>query len=73
MSAADLDALMEALIQAVLDAGLDAGLGITEGRVATVGPPPYRRLDCDGRALAYMRIRARAGAVRIDLGGAVAH
>lgn len=46
-----------------------SGLGITEGKVMTAGPPPYRRLDCDGRALAYVRRRARKGAVRIDVSG----
>jgi hypothetical protein len=34
-----------------------------------VGPPPYRRLDCDGRALAYVRARPRKHAVRIDISG----
>ena len=34
-------------------------LGISEGTVMTPGPPPYRRLDCGGRALAYIRERPR--------------
>ena len=41
--------------------------GICEGKVMTVGPPPYRRLDCDSRALAYIRSRPRKRAVRIDI------
>ena len=43
--------------------------GVTEGRVMTVGPPPYRRLDCNGRALAYVRVRRRQGIVRVDVSG----
>ena len=42
---------------------------ILEGRVMTVGPPPYRRLDCDGRALAYIRQRPKKRAVRVDVSG----
>ncbi|MBX2810410.1 MAG: hypothetical protein KTR25_01310 [Myxococcales bacterium] len=42
---------------------------ITEGQVMTVGPPPYRRLDCDGRALAYIRSRPRKVSVRVDVSG----
>lgn len=42
---------------------------LEEGRVMTVGPPPYRRLDCDGRALAYLRARPRRVAVRLDISG----
>ncbi|MCC7383669.1 MAG: hypothetical protein IT384_17645 [Deltaproteobacteria bacterium] len=42
---------------------------VREGTVMTVGPPPYRRLDCDGRALAYVRTRPRKRAVRIDVSG----
>lgn len=44
-------------------------LGITEGTVLCTGPAPYRRLDCDGRALAYIRSRPRKRAVRIDVTG----
>ena len=42
---------------------------LQEGTVMTVGPLPYRRLDCDGRALAYVRTRPRKRAVRIDVSG----
>ncbi len=42
---------------------------ISEGKVMTLGPPPYRRLDCDGRALAYVRVRPRKRAVRVELSG----
>jgi hypothetical protein len=44
-------------------------LSIREGVVLCMGPSPYRRLDCDGRALAYIRTRPRKGAVRIDISG----
>ncbi len=43
--------------------------GVREGTVMTVGPAPYRRLDADGRALAYVRVRPRKQAVRIDISG----
>ncbi len=42
---------------------------ITEGTVMSIGPAPYRRLDCDGLALAYIRPRPRRSAVRIDVSG----
>ncbi len=43
--------------------------GAREGTVMSPGPKPYRRIDCDGRALAYVRSRPRKGAVRIDVSG----
>src|SRR5688572_6542639 len=42
---------------------------IREGEVMTLGPAPYRRLDCDRRALAYVRPRPRKGFVRVDVSG----
>lgn len=30
---------------------------------------PYRRIDCDGRALAFVRRLRRSGLVRIDVSG----
>ena len=60
------DALAEELIRAVLAAA--PGL-IREGTVMTPGPPPYRRLDCRGRALAYVRSRPRKRGVRVDISG----
>ncbi|MFO0724620.1 MAG: hypothetical protein U1E65_12610 [Myxococcota bacterium] len=44
-------------------------MAISEGKVMTVGPAPYRRLDCDGRALAYVRTRPRKNAIRVDISG----
>jgi hypothetical protein len=43
--------------------------GVREGLVMTVGPAPYRRLDCDGRALAYVRTRPKKRMVRVDISG----
>jgi hypothetical protein len=42
---------------------------IREGAVTTTGPSPYRRLDCDGRALAYIRVRPKKRGVRVDVSG----
>lgn len=42
---------------------------VREGVVMTTGPAPYRRIDCDGRALAYIRVRPRKRAIRIDVSG----
>jgi hypothetical protein len=42
---------------------------ISEGVVMTTGPLPYRRLDCDRRALAYIRARPRKRIVRVDVSG----
>lgn len=47
----------------------DAELGIREGKVMTSGEAPYRRLDCDGRAIAYLRSRPKKRAVRVDVTG----
>ena len=60
-----LDRLADQLIERILD----SQPSIREGRVMTVGPPPYRRLDCDARALAYIRSRPRKVAVRVDISG----
>src|SRR5205085_5175793 len=58
--------LENALIQELTEA---ATLGVREGIVMTIGPRPYRRLDCDGCALAYVRTRPRKNAVRVDISG----
>ncbi len=60
-----LDAMLGELIQALLDAELD----IREGKVMTEREAAYRRLDCDQRALAYLRARPKKRAVRIDVTG----
>ncbi len=61
----DLEKLASQLIALVVD---HVG-GVREGTVMTVGPAPYRRLDADGRALAYVRVRPRKRAVRVDVSG----
>lgn len=57
--------LTSELIRALLEADLD----IQEGKVMTEGDAAYRRLDCDQRALAYLRARPKKKAVRIDVSG----
>lgn len=43
---------------------------VSEGEVVTIaGPPSYRRLDCRGRAIAYVRVRPKKRLVRVDLTG----
>lgn len=61
-----LNRLVGELIRAVLEVGVS---GLYEGDVMCSGPAPYRRLDCDGRALAYIRARPRKKAVRVDITG----
>ena len=62
----ELDAIVDKLIR---EASRLGGGDIREGLVMTPGPPPYRRLDCGPRALAYIRSRPRKGAVRVDVSG----
>ena len=61
--------LLDKLANELINRIIQAQPTIREGEVMTVGPPPYRRLDCDGRALAYIRSRPRKIAVRIDISG----
>lgn len=49
-----------------LERSSDAVEGIVS---ASSGPPIYRRVDCDGRALAYIRARPRKKLVRVDVSG----
>lgn len=60
-----LDQLADRLIQDILSALPE----VREGHVMTIGPPAYRRLDCDGRALAYLRSRPRRLGVRVEISG----
>ena len=62
---AELDELRERLITALIS-GCNS---LSEGTVMTMGPPPYRRIDCSGRAVAYIRSRPRKRAVRADISG----
>lgn len=58
----ELETLACSLINGISGEGV-----VREGTVMTIGPAPYRRLDCDGRALAYVRTRPRKRAVRVDV------
>jgi len=60
------DQLIDLIIQALLHLVPEA----REGRVRGRRPARYRRADCDGRALAFLRPRsAKGGGVRVDLSG----
>ncbi len=66
----DPKAVLQRLANELVNAALEAGVpGLEEGTVLSSGPAPYRRLDCDGRALAYIRVRPRKRAVRVDVTG----
>jgi len=60
---------LEPIAQRLVACLVEARVGIKEGEVMTPGPPPYRRLDCDARALCYVRVRPKKRGVRIDLSG----
>lgn len=60
-----LDLISASLIRRLVALNPDIG----EGVVRTVGPPPYRRLDCRKRALVYIRARPKKRLVRVDLTG----
>lgn len=63
----DKDPLGDALATALIEAMAGLGPGIEEGRVRG-RTARYRRLDCDGRALAYLRVRRRPPVgLRVDL------
>jgi hypothetical protein len=64
----DEDGRLESLADAIMVEACRSG-SIREGIVMSVGPTPYRRLDCDGRALAYVRTRPKKDAVRVDVPG----
>jgi hypothetical protein len=59
-----LERLAAALIAAALAGSIP---GAREGRVQASGRAPYRRIDCDGRALALVRVRPARCAVRVDV------
>lgn len=61
----DLRALAEELVQRTI--ALEPLL-VSEGRVMTpIDPAPYRRLDAQFRALAYVRVREKKRCVRVDI------
>ncbi|MEE2902246.1 MAG: hypothetical protein VYC39_07945 [Myxococcota bacterium] len=61
----DLEELRTQLIGKLLESSTE----LSEGTVMTMGPAPYRRIDCNGRAVAYIRTRPRKQAVRVDISG----
>lgn len=68
----DLDeirAVLNPLSDDLVDALCQSSLGVWEGKVMSPGRPPYRRLDCDARALCYIRVRPKKRAVRVDVSG----
>ncbi len=66
MRRTELDNLIDGLITEITCELPD----VIEGQVeSAAGPPSYRRIDCDGRALAYLRARPRKRCVRVDITG----
>jgi hypothetical protein len=64
------DGFLAALAEQLIQALVSRELGIHEGVVMSLaGVAPYRRLDCDGRALCYVRCRPQKRAVRVDISG----
>lgn len=61
---------LERLVEAFVIALIGTELGISEGQVRSQrDPAPYRRFDCDRRALLYLRVRPKKDLLRIDLAG----
>ncbi len=60
---------LETIVSELIGRAMTCAEGVREGTVMTAGPAPYRRIDCDGRALAYVRARPRKGFVRVDISG----
>lgn len=69
MTPEELQQHLAKLQETIISNVLDAEHGVGEGKVMTDGAAPYRRLDCDGKALAYVRCRPKKKAVRIDVTG----
>lgn len=60
---------LTALADLLIDRAFNGPHNIVEGVVTTMSRRPYRRLDCDDRALAYIRVRPRRGHIRVDITG----
>jgi hypothetical protein len=70
MKRTEREALLLVLADRLIISLVSSSLGIREGAVMSLaGSPPYRRLDCDGKALCYIRCRPMKRAVRVDLSG----
>ena len=64
------DGFLAILAEKLIAEVVASELGIREGIVMSLaGVAPYRRLDCDGKALCYVRCRPQKRAVRIDVSG----
>lgn len=64
----EIDRSLSSLAAALIVEATSRG-AVREGVVTGTGPRPYRRLDCDGRALAYIRERPKKRGVRVDVSG----
>lgn len=70
MNKRELDARLSAIEEEVIRQVVSHAPGVREGKVMSLaGVAPYRRLDCDGKALCYIRRRPQKRAVRIDVSG----
>lgn len=68
MQAIEKNEALRRIENSIIDGLTHLNIGITEGAVRSV-VPPYRRLDCDLRALAYIRVRSKLNHVRVDVSG----
>jgi hypothetical protein len=62
----ELDNLINSLVEEIKRALPDAMEGEVDSKA---GVPSYRRIDCDGRALLYLRARPRIKCIRVDITG----
>ncbi len=62
----ELDNLINSLIESMKLELPDVMEGEVDGKA---GVPSYRRIDCDGRALTYLRARPRMKCIRVDITG----
>ena len=70
MTRREWDGFLAMLAERLIAELVSKEVGIREGIVMSLaGVAPYRRLDCDGRALCYIRCRPQKKAVRIDVSG----
>jgi hypothetical protein len=54
------------LADGLMDRMLASGM-ISEGVITTMARRPYRRLDCDGRALAFVRVQPKKREIRVEI------
>ncbi len=59
---------LESVLEHMIAGLVGAGIGASEGVVRSYAErPPYRRVDVGPRTLAYLRVRAKRGGVRVDV------